>query len=94
MSKTRILKLVVGALAFTTLSVPAVAAADLSSPSAAPAREAFTYLGGEAGWEPAQHKYVLVNGRLAHSEECDHAIREVRAPTRAEIERTNALYPG
>lgn len=54
----------------------------------------FEYVGGEAGWELSQHKYVFAGGSLAMSDECDHAIRIVKAPTPAEVEATSKLYPG
>ena len=54
----------------------------------------FEYVGGDAGWQLAQHKYDFVNGRLAMSDECDHAIRTAAAPTPAEIEATRRLSPG
>ena len=47
----------------------------------------FEYVGGEAGWQLAQHKYEFVNGRLAMSDECDHAIRKAEAATPADLER-------
>lgn len=66
------------------------------APAAAPTRavDGFEYIGGDGGWQPAQHKYEWVGGRFAHSDECDHAIRTVKAPTPAEIEATRARYPG
>ncbi len=54
----------------------------------------FEYIGGEAGWKPTGHKFVWSAGRFAHSEDCDHAIRTVKAPTPAEMEATNRLSPG
>ena len=52
----------------------AIAIAMLSLPAAAGA-DGFTYIGGEGGWEPSQHKYVQGAAGLMHSDECDHAIR-------------------
>lgn len=54
----------------------------------------FEFLGGEAGWQPTGHKLVWAGGRFAHSDECDHAIRVVRAPTPAEVDSTKRLSPG
>jgi hypothetical protein len=58
------------------------------------ARGGFEFVGGEPGWQPAGHKFVWAGGRFAHSEDCDHAIRVVKAPTPAEIDSTNRLSPG
>lgn len=52
----------------------AIAIAMLSLPATADTN-GFTYIGGEGGWEPSQHKYVQGAGGLVHSDECDHAIR-------------------
>jgi hypothetical protein len=52
----------------------AIAIAMLSLPAAAGA-DGFTYVGGDAGWEPSQHKYVQGANGMVHSEECDHAVR-------------------
>lgn len=54
----------------------------------------FEFIGGEGGWNLSQHKYVLVAGKLAHSQECDHAIRTVKAPTPEELEATKKVSPG
>lgn len=54
----------------------------------------FEYVGGEAGWQLAQHKFVWSAGRFAHSDECDHVIRVAKAPTPAELESVRKLYPG
>ncbi|HET7730396.1 MAG TPA: hypothetical protein VFK48_10220 [Usitatibacter sp.] len=67
-------------------------AADTADSRAAPA--GFEFVGGETGWQPAGHKFVWAGGRFAHSEECDHAIRIVKAPTPAEIDSTGRLSPG
>ena len=57
--------------------------------------DGFEYIGGDTGWQVAQHKYVLRGGRFAHSEECDHVLRAAAAaPTSGEIDRTRRLYPG
>lgn len=58
----------------TATLAAAIAIAMLSLPAAAGA-DGFTYIGGEGGWEPSQHKYVQGAAGLAHSDECDHAIR-------------------
>jgi hypothetical protein len=52
----------------------AIAIAMLAFPAAA-GSDGFSYVGGETGWEPSQHKYVQGPGGLVHSDECDHAIR-------------------
>ena len=54
----------------------------------------FEYVGGDAAWQLAQHKYDFVNGRLAMSNECDHAIRMAAVATPSEIEATRRLSPG
>ena len=38
----------------------------------------FEPTGGDAGWALSQHKYVFAGGRLAMSDDCDHAIRTAR----------------
>ena len=80
MLTTKTLKITLGALAFATMSVPALAGASASSVAASLPQAGFAYVGGESGWEPAQHKYVWANGRFEHSEECDHTIRAVTNP--------------
>lgn len=70
-------------------------ASNLPAPDVATSRaNGFEYVGGEAGWQPAGHKFVRRAGRFVHSEECDHAIRVVRGPTAAEMDATNAFSPG
>jgi len=54
----------------------------------------FQYIGGESGWQVAQHKYVWTAGHFAHSSECDHAIHTAKAATPAELESARLLYPG
>jgi hypothetical protein len=54
----------------------------------------FEYVGGEAGWQLAQHKYEIMNGKLLMSDECDHAIRAAQAPTAEEIDAARRLSPG
>ena len=62
---------------------------------AAPAvRDGFEFVAGETGSQPLQHKYVLRGARFVHSEECDHAIRMVGAPTPREIEAGRLFSPG
>jgi hypothetical protein len=58
------------------------------------ARAGFEFVGGETGWQPTGHKFVWAGGRFAHSEECDHAIRVVKAPTPAEVDSSKRLSPG
>ena len=48
----------------------------------------FEYIGGDGGWQLAEHKYVLRDGRFAHSDECDHAIRSAQAVTPADVAAT------
>jgi hypothetical protein len=62
--------------------------------TAARAPDGFTFVGGDTGWEPANHKYVVTAQGLAHSNECDHMIRIVQGPTPAEVEATRSLSPG
>lgn len=64
------------------------------SADTADSRAGFEFVGGETGWQPAGHKFVWVQGSFAHSEECDHAIRVVKAPTPAEVDSTRRLSPG
>jgi hypothetical protein len=54
----------------------------------------FQYIGGEGGWQVAQHKYVLSNGRLVHSNECVHAYLTAARSNPAEIDGAQGLYPG
>lgn len=54
----------------------------------------YEYVGGEAGWQLAPHKFVWSAGRFAHSDECDHVIRTAMAPTPAELDSVRKLYPG
>jgi hypothetical protein len=54
----------------------------------------FEYLGGDAGWQPISHTLVLKAGRLAHSDECDHMIRVVKAPTPEELDAIRYSSPG
>jgi hypothetical protein len=86
MLKTKTLKIALGALALASVSVPALAGSYASSLAAPLPRAGFEYVGGESGWEPAQHKYVWTNGRFEHSDECDHAVRAATSPASAEVE--------
>ena len=54
----------------------------------------FEYTGGDAGWQVAQHRFVLRDGRFAHSEECDHQIRTVAKPTFDEIDEFQSKFYG
>lgn len=83
MLTTKTLKITLGALALATMSVPALAGAHPSSLAAPAPQGGFEYVGGDVGWEPAQHKYVWTNGRFEHSDECDHAIRATTSPASA-----------
>lgn len=60
---------------------------------AAKPTDGFEYVGGEGGWEPSQHKYVWSAGGFAHTDECDHAIRTVRAPTLEDLEWARNVSP-
>ena len=54
----------------------------------------FEPVAGEAGWQLAQHRYVIVGGRFVHGSDCDHAVRPApAAPTPAELETLRRLYP-
>lgn len=70
---------------------PIVAAAGVT---AIVANDPFEAVGGDSGWQLKQHKYVFAGGALAHSEECDHAIRTARAPTPAEVDGLRNMSPG
>ena len=54
----------------------------------------FEYIGGEPGWQVAQHRFVWTAGRFAHSNECDHAIRTAKAATPFDLDSARLLYPG
>jgi hypothetical protein len=73
-------------------SQPATPIVTSTSPSSA--GKNYEYVGGDSGWQLTQHKYVRTAGRWAHSDECDHAIRIVKAPTPAEIESARAQASG
>lgn len=63
--------------------------------AAAPSADGFEYIGGEGGWQLTQHRYVLSNGKLAHSQDCDHAIRTAAAlPSADQLEALRRRYPG
>ena len=68
--------------------------AALAPKSASTVKDGFEYIGGEAGWQLSQHKYVLSGGKFVHGEECDHVVRLVKAPTAKEIEAARSAYPG
>lgn len=65
----------------------------IATTKAAPPSD-FEYVGGDAGWALSQHKYVFAGGRLAMSDECDHVVRIVKAPTPVEIETARTQSPG
>jgi hypothetical protein len=55
----------------------------------------FEYVGGDTGWQLAQHRYVLSGGAFVHSAECDHARRSAAAtPTPQEIDALRSQSPG
>lgn len=61
--------------ASTTAAGTWVAIPPQSAQAAPVSNDGFAYIGGDGGWELVQHNYVLSNGRLVHSDECDHAVR-------------------
>ncbi len=67
------------------------AAVEMAKTSETRSVNGFEYVGGEAGWQLAQHKYELMNGKLAMSDECDHAIRKAEAATPSDLERAKQL---
>ncbi len=55
-------------------------ATDAKAPKFAPAlvsADGFEYIGGEAGWQLAQHKLQLRSGRLAHAADCPVSLAAV-----------------
>lgn len=79
----------------TTMPANATVAAPAAKKSAGAIVNGFEYIGGDGGWQLVQHRYVVNNGRLVHSEECDHAIRSASAvPTFDELETLRRRYPG
>jgi len=75
---------------------PAAAHAATVAPTIAPTAtsDGFQYIGGEAGWQLAQHHYVVRDGRFVHASDCDHEIRMVARPTPGEIDGMQGRYPG
>lgn len=65
-----------------------------AAPKANVATSGFEYAGGDTGWQIAEHKYVLSDGRFVHSADCDHAVRSRPSLTPADIEAGRALYSG
>jgi hypothetical protein len=57
-------------------------------------RDGFEEIGGDAGWQLSQHRYVLKDGKFAHGDECDHVIRSASAVSAADIERNRVQSPG
>jgi hypothetical protein len=74
----------------TPLATSAPSAATTASTSA----NGFQFVGGDTGWQPVGHTFVMKNGALAHSDQCDHMIRTVQGPTPAEVEAARSLSPG
>ena len=64
----------------------------LAQKSAPP--DGFEFIGGEAGWQPAQHKMERRAGRWVHSDECDHAIRAAQAAAPQAVDAAHRLYGG
>lgn len=58
------------------------------------ANAGYTFAPGEAGWQLNPHRLVVERGRLAHSSECDHAVRTARAPTPEELDAARLASPG
>ena len=56
--------------------------------------DGFEFVGGDAGWQLAQHKYVRSDGRFMHSNECDHAKRMAQAVSPRDVEDGRKLSPG
>lgn len=56
--------------------------------------DGFETVAGEAGSALVPHKLLWRNGGFVHSDECDHAVRTVAAPTPSEIESAAKLAPG
>ena len=75
-------------------SVATASAATRASADSNRRPDAFAYGAEETGWQLTQHKYVLAAGKFAHSQECDHAIRTVKAPVPAEVEAARGASPG
>ncbi len=58
-------------------------------------RKDFEFGHGDIGSQPTQHSYVWSGGRLVHSDECDHVVRQAQAaPTGAEVDAARRLSPG
>ena len=72
-----------------TDAAPAVAGTEAPTPAAG-----YEFVGGETGWQISQHKYVFAGGRLAMSDECDHAIRVVKAPDPRDVDKARLQSPG
>ena len=64
------------------------------SPTTARTADGFETVAGEAGSALVPHKLLWRNGGFVHSDECDHAVRTVAAPTPSEIESAAKLAPG
>lgn len=77
-----------------TVYMPRLSSTAPAAKVAASYANGFEFVGGETGWQPAGHKFVLSAGRFAHSEECDHAIRVVSGPTPAEVDAARNRSPG
>ena len=80
----------------TDATAPTIAIKPLAVNGAAPdlASGGFAYRGEGIGWEITSHKYVFRDGGFVMSDECDHAVRIVKAPTREEIESVRRISPG
>lgn len=74
---------------------PVISAAERSQPATKPVVQGgFEEIGGEAGWQLAQHRYVLKDGKFVHGNECDLVIRSARATTSTHIESGSVESPG
>lgn len=82
----------------TETSTPAPASratAERAAPAiAAKGADGFQFVGGETGWALVPHIFVWRDGRFAHSDECDHAVRVAQVPTPAEVDAARNLSPG
>lgn len=56
--------------------------------------DGFEFIGGEAGWQLAQHKMERRSGSWVHSDECDHAIRAAQAAAPRDGDAAYKLYGG
>lgn len=100
MLKAKSLMLAVAAVAIAAAGMAGAAERDANKSTRPAAQQQagtidrFEFVGGETGWQLAQHKYEVRGGTFQHSAQCDHAIRTAAAPTQKELEAAKRLYPG